>query len=117
MRRGEVTFWSRALDEVHATPEQKEQIMPIVVKYSENGHQLMREAMQQVEPMWKDMEDEIAPYLSDEQNDKIKRIKKQRIEKFKNKTQRPGGGPGDGRGRYRDENRNNHDGPPPPPPH
>lgn len=91
-RRGEVTFWSRSLDELNATKEQKDKIMPIVIEYSERGHQLMRENMRKVEPIWEEMEKEIAPHLTKEQLKIIEEIKRKRIERFRERTRGPGRG-------------------------
>jgi len=115
-RRGEVVFWTRTLDEIHASQEQKDKIMPIVFKYSDKGHQVMRDAMKEIEPLWGEMEEEIAPILTQDQLKVIEDIKKRRIEKFRDRTKNQGRND-----RWRDGNRDSTDhgdrqGPPPPPP-
>jgi hypothetical protein len=93
-RRGEVTFWSKALDEVGATLEQKDKIMPIVVSYSDKSHNTMRDAFRRIEPLWDEMEKEIAPLLTDEQKMKLDEMQKKRIEKFRDRTKGPSQGGG-----------------------
>ena len=111
-RRGEVTFWSKALDEVGATIEQKEKIMPIVISYSDKSHNMMRDAFRRVEPIWDEMENEISPLLTGEQKNKLDEMKKRRVEKFRDKTRSQPQGPGWNReGEHRG---NEHNSPPPP---
>lgn len=125
-RRGEVTFWSQSLKEANVSQEQRDKIMPIVVKYSEQGHELMRQSMMQVEPLWGKMEAEIAPLLTNEQLSIIESIKKKRIDHIRNRTKKnrgrgegmgAGKGRGDGPGEgFKDINGEAHHLPPPPPP-
>jgi hypothetical protein len=89
-RRGEVVFWTHTLDEVHASQEQKDQIMPIVFKYSDKGHQIMHDAMEEIEPLWEEMEKEIAPILTQDQLKVVDGIKKRRLEKFRDRTKSQG---------------------------
>lgn len=115
-RSGEVRFWSHTLDEIHASEDQRDEIMPIVFKYSEKGHEIMRDAMQDIEPLWEEMEKEIAPVLTRDQLKIVEDIKKRRVEKFRERTKRWKNGNKDsdkwkGRG-----NRNSDEKPLPPPP-
>lgn len=87
-RRGEVIFWSRTLDEINATEQQKEKIMPIVYEYSEEGHQIMSKAMKDIEPLWEQMDKKIAPLLTEDQLKTVEEIKQRRIEKFRDRTNR-----------------------------
>ncbi|MFC0876532.1 hypothetical protein ACE01N_08045 [Saccharicrinis sp. FJH2] len=116
-RRGEVVFWTRTLDEIHATQEQKDDIMPIVFKYSDKGHQVMRDAMKEIEPLWEEMEEEIAPILTQDQLKVVEAIKKRRIERFRDRTKNQGRNDR-WRNAKRDSTnmRNRQQGPPPPPP-
>ncbi|MFB6316952.1 hypothetical protein [Saccharicrinis sp. FJH54] len=117
-RRGEVVFWTRTLDEIHASQEQRDKIMPIVFKYSDKGHQIMRDAAKEIEPLWEDMEEEIAPILTQDQLNVVEDIKKRRIEKFRERMKNQGRN----NDRWRDGRRDSSDhgkrsqGPPPPPP-
>ena len=118
-RRGEVTFWSQSLNEANVSQEQRDKIMPIVIQYSEQGHELMRKSMMQIEPLWEKMEEEIAPLLTKEQLNIIESIKKKRIERFRERTKHnrgKGDGKGYGKGRGEDQGDGRHLPPPPPPP-
>lgn len=112
-RRGEVVFWSRTLDEINATEQQKEKIMPIVYEYSEEGHQIMSKAMKDIEPLWEQMDKKIAPLLTEDQLKIVEEIKQRRIEKFRDRTNRWKDGKRDNKDKY---NRRGADKKKPPPP-
>lgn len=88
--RGEAMFWNKALEHIQASPEQYEKIMPIVKRYSEEGHKVMQECFKKVEPFWEEMNKEILPYLSEEQQVKLKEIREDRSRKFKERIKKPG---------------------------
>jgi hypothetical protein len=107
-RRGEVSFWTRSFSEAEVSEEQQKKIMPIVIKYSEKGHEIMRKSMAEVEPIWEEMEKEIAPLLTKEQLEKIEQLKKKRIEKFRDRT-RGSKNKDDKSKKEEDDNSNNND--------
>lgn len=116
MHKGELSFWRRALTEVQASDEQKQEIMPIIRAYSEETREILHESWEQIPPIWEEMEKEIMQHLTKEQQAQIEAKQAERkkhirdnIKQGKNKER--------GQGQeYRDERRKdpNHEGKRPP---
>lgn len=87
--RGESMFWQRALVQIDATDQQKEKILPIVRRYSEEGHRLMSDNFKKIEPIWDKMNAEIRPLLTDKQRTEIEKLKAERAKKFRERTRKP----------------------------
>ncbi len=121
--RGESMFWKHALEQVEASPKQIEEIMPIVKRYSEEGHKVMSESYKKVEPIWEEMNKEILPFLTKEQQVKLDKLRQERSQKFKERIKRSNqqrGGQGqsgqqDGSGQNRKDHDGKRNGTPPPP--
>ncbi len=99
----EQRFWTEALNKVNATDAQKEKILPIVKKYGDKGHQIMRNSMAQMEPLWNEMYNNIKPLLNKEQWAMFQTLRDERMKKLKDRSrghrdeERPGPLPnGDG---------------------
>lgn len=78
MYNGETAFWRRALTEVQASDEQKQQIMPIIRIYSEETREIVHQSWEKIPPLWEEMEVEIMRHLSKEQQTHIKALQAER---------------------------------------
>lgn len=78
LHKGEAAFWRRALTEIEASDEQVKEIMPIIKAYAEETREILHQSWAQIPPIWEQMESEIMPLLSQEQQLKIKEIQENR---------------------------------------
>lgn len=109
VNKGESQFWRRALTEVQASDEQKEEIMPIIKAYSEESREILHQSWEQIPPIWDKMETEIMQHLSKEQQIQIKALqearKKHMRENIKKGTPRERGTEQEFKGERRDGQR------------
>ena len=70
------------------TPEQMEEIKPILKKYSDLNRELMGDHRSEQKDLFLELQQELKPYLTEEQIERMERIKKKRHDRGKSDHKR-----------------------------